>query len=182
MGSPMSRLAPYSHSPRVRRLLRSLVPIVCPPEVERLGVVDAVVDHVALSMRAFPTPLRAALIAGLNAYDLSAAAWPRARGKTASKLPRQRAAGWYAWWWKSPLLPQRELVKAVKALMAIAYYEQAPVQAELGYAPQAWIDQVKGRRLEVYGEAIRKHDRSLIEPDPLPSSLAARRAATREVG
>jgi hypothetical protein len=32
----------------------------------------------------------------------------------------------------------------------------------------------------VYGEAIRKHDRSLIEPDPLPSSLAARRAATRE--
>ena len=39
---------------------------------------------------------------------------------------------------------------------------------------------MKSRRLEVYGDAIRKHDRSLIEPDPLPSSLAARRAAPRE--
>lgn len=178
----MSRLAKYSHSPRVRRLLRSLVPIVCPPEVERLGVVDAVVDHVALSMRAFPAPLRKALLLGLTTYDLSAAAWPRARGRTASKLPRHRAGDWYAIWWNSPLAPQRELAKAVKALMAIATYEQPKVQAELGYAPQAWIDKVKGRRLEVYGEAIRKHERALIEPDPLPSSLAARRAATREVG
>jgi hypothetical protein len=178
----MSRLASYSHPPRVRRLLRSLVPIVCPPEVERLGVVDAVVDHVALSMRAFPAPLRKALLLGLTTYDLSAAAWPRARGRTAGKLPRHRAADWYAMWWKSPLLPQRELAKAVKALMAIAYYEQPAVQAELGYAPQAWIDKVKSRRLEVYGDAVRKHERSLIEPDPLPSSLAARRAATREAG
>ncbi len=178
----MSRLAAYAHSPRNRRLLRSLVPVVCPPEVERLGVVDAVVDHVGLSMRAFPTPLRRALVLGLTTYDLGAAAWPRARGKTASRLPRHRAADWYALWWRSPLLPQRELVKAVKALMAIAYYEQPAVQAELGYAPQAWIDRVKVKRLDVYGEAIRKHDRSLIEPDPLPSSLAARRAATREAG
>jgi hypothetical protein len=178
----MSRLAAYSHSPRVRRLLRSLVPIVCPPEAERLGVVDAVVDHVALSMRAFPAPLRRALVLGLTTYDLSAAGWPGARGRTASKLPRQRAARWYAIWWHSPLMPQRELAKAVKALMAIGYYEQPRVQAELGYAPQAWIDKVKGRRLEVYGDAIRKHERSLIEPDPLPSSLAARRAATREAG
>jgi hypothetical protein len=178
----MSRLANYSHSPRVRRLLRSLVPIVCPPEVERLGVVDAVVDHVALSMRAFPGPLRRALVLGLTTYDLSAAAWPRARGRTASKLPRHRAADWYALWWRSPLLPQRELAKAVKALMAIGYYEQPAVQRELGYAPQAWIEQVKTRRLDVYADAIRRHDRSLIEPDPLPSSLAARRAATREVG
>ena len=178
----MSRLADYRHSPRVRRLLRSLVPIVCPPEVERLGVVDAVVDHVALSMRAFPTPLRKALVLGLTTYDLSAAAWPRARGKTAGKLPRHRAEAWYALWWKSPLAPQRELAKAIKMVMAIAYYEQAAVQAELGYAPQAWIERVKVTRLEVYGDAIRKHDRSLIEPDPLPSSLAARRAATREAG
>jgi hypothetical protein len=178
----MSRLADYSHSPRTRRLLRSLVPIVCPPEVERLGVVDAVVDHVALSMRAFPAPLRRALVLGLTTYDLSAAAWPRARGRTASKLPRQKAADWYARWWKSPLLPQRELAKAVKALMAIGTYEQPAVQRELGYAPQAWIDRVKTRRLEVHADAIQKHARSLIEPDPLPSSLAARRAATREAG
>lgn len=178
----MSRLSQYSHPPRVRRLLRSLVPVVCPPEAERLGVVDAVVDHVALSMRAFPRPLRRALVLGLTTYDLSAAAWPRARGRTAGRLPRRRAAAWFALWWHSPLLPQRELVKAVKGLMAIAYYEQAAVQRELGYTPQAWIDRVKTRRLEVHGEAIRKHERSLVEPDPLPSSLAARRAATREAG
>lgn len=178
----MSRLADYRHPPRIRRLLASLAPIVCPPEVERLGVVDAVVDHVALSMRAFPAPVRQALLLGLTTYELSAAAWPRARGRTASRLPRERAAAWFAFWWRSPLAPQRELVKAVKGLLAIAYYEQPAVQAELGYTPQAWIDTVKARRLVVHGEAIRKHERALIEPDPLPSSLAARRAATREVG
>jgi hypothetical protein len=36
---------------------------------------------------------------------------------------------------------------------------------------------VKARRLTVHAEAAERHAASLIEPDPLPSSLAARRAA-----
>jgi hypothetical protein len=159
----MSRQAEYSHPPRVRRLLRSLVPIICPPEAEGLGVTDAVVHHVELSMRAFPAPLRQALLLGLRTYELGAIAW---RGRPASRLSRERAAAWYRFWWKSPLAPQRELAKAIKALMIIGYYEMPAVQQALGYAPQAWIEQVKVRRLEVYSDAIRRHETSLIEPDP----------------
>ncbi|HLU64856.1 MAG TPA: hypothetical protein VKZ63_01185 [Kofleriaceae bacterium] len=163
-------------SPRHRRLLRSLVPIVCPPEAEALGVVDAVVDHCELSVGAFPPPVRAALRLGLATYDLSAAAWPPARGRTAARLPRERAAAWFALWWKSPLPPQRELARAIKAMMAIAYYEMPAVKRELGYLPEEWIERVKTRRLKVYADEIRRHDESLIAPDPLPPRAAGKGA------
>jgi hypothetical protein len=64
----------------------------------------------------------------------------------------------------------------------MAYYEAPEVQAEMGYTPQAWIDKVARRRLELYRDDIDRHQESLVAPDPLPSSLAARRAATREAG
>jgi hypothetical protein len=119
--------------------------------------------------------------AGLATYDLSAAAWPRARGRRAGRLDPERAAAWFRLWWRSPLAPQRELAKAVKSILCMAYYEAPAVQAEMGYTPQAWIDTVKRRRLEVHSDAISRHQASLLAPDPLPSSLAARRAA-REAG
>jgi hypothetical protein len=166
---------------RARAVLASLVPVVCPQGAARLGLTDWLVDHAELSAGSFPAAVRQALIVGLTTYDLSAAAWPRARGRTASRLRGDAAAAWFRLWWRSRLPPQRELSRAVKSILALAYYEAPAVQAEMGYTPQAWIDQVKRRRLEVHGEAIERHDRSLLAPDPLPSSLAARRAA-REAG
>ena len=164
----MPRLADISLSRRHRRLLRSLVPVICPSAVVRLGLVDDVVDHCELSVRVFPPALRAALQLGLTTYDLGAAGWPPARGRTAGRLAPEQAAGWFALWWRSPLAPQRELAKALKAMMAIAYYEMPAIKQELGYAPDAWIDRVRSRRLQVYGEAIRRHEEALIAPDPLP--------------
>lgn len=166
--------ARYSHSPRVRRLLASLAPIVCPEGATRLGLVDWLVDHTELTIGSFPPLVRRALVAGLTAYDLSAAAWPRARGRTAGALDPESAGAWFASWWDSRLLPRRELTRAVKQLFGMAYYEAPAVQAELGYAPQAWIDGVAHRRLAVHREAIDRHNASLLAPDPLPASSAGR--------
>jgi len=161
----------------VSRLFGSLVPVVCPEGAVRLGLVDWLVHHTELSIGSFPRVVRRALVAGLTTYDLSAAAWPRARGRSAGRLDPERAEAWYRLWWESRLLPRRELARAAKQLLCLAYYEAPSVQAEIGYAPQAWIDKVARRRLEVHRPAIERHQESLIAPDPLPSSLTAPRAA-----
>lgn len=165
----------YRYSPRVRRLLASLAPVICPEGATRLGLIDWLVDHTELTVGSFPPVVRRALVAGLTTYDLAAAAWPRARGRTAGKLDPEQAAAWFASWWESRLGPRRQLARAVKQLFGMAYYEAPAVQAELGYAPQAWIGTVARRRLAVHREAIDRHDASLLAPDPLPSP-AARRA------
>lgn len=173
----MSRLADFQLSPRQRRILTPIVRVVCPGGVTRYSLVDHVIDHMELSLRALPTALRRGLELGLVAYDVGAVAW---RGRPSTRLSPAQAERWFAIWWKSPLMPQRELAKAIKILALMAYYEMPPVKAELGYTPEAWIEKVKVRRLQVYAADIRAHEASLVEPDPLPSSLAARRAAMKE--
>jgi hypothetical protein len=173
----MSRLADFQLSHRQLGVLAPIVRVVCPGGVTRFSLVDHVIDHMELSLRALPAALRAGLELGLIAYDAGAIA---RYGRPSTRLTPPQAERWFAFWWKSPLMPQRELAKAIKILALMAYYEMPPVKAELGYTPEAWIDKVKARRLQVYAADIRAHEASLIEPDPLPSSLAARRAAMKE--
>jgi hypothetical protein len=136
----MSRLVSYSLSPRARRLLASLVPVVCPEGATRLGLAGALVDHAELGIRSFPRAVRAGLVVGMRAYDEAARAWPRARGRSAGRLDPERAAAYFESWYHSRLLPRRELAGAMKKVLVLAYYEMPAVQAELGYAPQARID------------------------------------------
>lgn len=168
----MSHLSSYRHPATIRRLVRSLVPVVCPPDAARLGVVDDVVEHTELSFRSFGAQIRIGLLAGLTTYELGGLAF----GRPASRLAPDRAARYFATWWSSPLLPTRELAKGIKGIICLAYYEQPAVQAELGYTPQAWIEKVKQRRLEVYGGDIHAAAARLIQPDPLPG-IEPRRAA-----
>jgi hypothetical protein len=165
----VSILGDYRHPPRVRRVLESLAAVVCPPEAVELGLTGAIVDHAELSMRALPAALRAGLVAGSLAYDTAAMAWPPARGRRAAALPRDLAERWYLIWAHSPLLPQRQLIMGMKQLLCLAHYEQPAIQESIGYTPDAWIDKVKRRRLMTYSDDIRRHDESLLAPDPLPA-------------
>lgn len=166
----MTRLADYRHSPATRRLLGSLAAVVCPPEASRLGVIEAVIDHTELTMRAFPPAIRQALTLGMITYDQSARLWPPARGRRAGALDEERAGAWFAWWWSSRLLPQRELAKAMKSMLCLAYYEMPEVWQTLDYTPAQWIDKVKRVRLQTYKSEIDAHEGALFESDPLPST------------
>ncbi len=149
-----------------RRALAGLARVACPPEVEPQGLVDAVVDHVELSLGSLPPLIRGGLLAMLLVYDNGAR--PLHGGRPASALPYEQGHAWFQRWRRSPALPLREWVKGAKGLLCMAYYEQPAVKQAIGYTPEAWIEKVKRKRLAVYGEDIRKHERSLIEPDPLP--------------
>lgn len=182
MTAPAATLATYRHSHRIRRVLASIAPLACPPEIEELGLVDAVVDHVELSMRSLPDLVRTGLVAGLTSYELLSRAIPRNLGRAASGLDRDRAARYFELWRTSRIGLQRELIKGVKGLLCIGYYEQQAVKEQIGYLPEEWIAKVKRRRLQVYADDINRHEASLIQPEPLPLDelFPKRRAADVE--
>jgi hypothetical protein len=175
--SPTPTLSTYRHSPRVRRVLASIAPLACPPEIVELGLVDPVVDHVELSMRSLPDLFRAGLVAGLTSYELLSRAVPRNRGRSASSLDRERATRYFEMWRTSRIGLQREMIKGVKGLLCMGYYEQPAAKETIGYSPEQWIAKVKRRRLAVYTDAISRHEASLIQPDPLPLDRLFPRAA-----
>lgn len=163
--------AGYRHDERTRRLLGSLTALLCPPEVMP-DLVAPVVDDVELTMQAMPVEIRTAMLAGLMTYELGAIArW----GRPASKLPPDRAAR-YLDLWRHGLAVQRELVKAVRSLLCLAYFELPEVKQRLGYQPERWIEKVKARRLATYRDDVERHAARLFEPDPLPPLRVADRA------
>lgn len=173
----MSTLADYHHPPRIRRILASIAPIACPPDIERFGLVDAVIDHMEMTMRSLPAVVRAALITGLSGYELASMAWPGHFGRPASKLDRKRAIRYYEAWRHSPIRLQEEFAKGIKGLLCLGYYEMPRVKEQLGYTPDAWVTKVKRRRFEVYGDEIQRHEAKLFAPEPLPPLPASVRSA-----
>jgi hypothetical protein len=165
----MSTLADYDHPGPIRRTLESLVPVVCPPEAIELGLTSAIVEHVELSMRAAPSGVRVALLAGIGGYEVAAMAMPQHRGRGASRLSLEQARAYFDSWWRSPLMPQREFAKGIKGLICLACYEQPEMMESIGYTPQEWIDRSVRYRLSTYSEAIDKRAADLIAPDPLPN-------------
>ncbi len=157
----------YQHSQPTRRVLESLVPVICPPEAMELGLGADIVDHVALTMSSVPPLFRRGLVLGLATYDLTAMAWPPARGRRAHQLPPDLAERWWERWHHGLTPVQRELAKAVAQLLKFGCYEHPVMLERLGYTPAAWIDQVKRRRLQVYGDDIRKAEAAVLAPDPL---------------
>ena len=132
-------------------------------------MLDDIVTHVELSMRACPAGVRVALLAGLAGYELASMAWPGHWGTRASRLSPARAESYFDAWYHSPLAPQHEFAKGVKSLLALACYEQPAMMEAIGYTPAAWIDKSIKYRLKTYSEAIAKREIDILAPDPLPN-------------
>ena len=155
-------MTPYRHSATTRQVLRSLVPVICPPEAAALG--DAIVAHMALSLAAAPAVVQRSLAIGLVAYDLGALA---RHGRRARSLRGDRAERYYARWERGPTALHVRLARGVKQLMSLSCYEQPEMMERLGYRPAPWIAEVTRRRLEVYRDDVRRQDAQILAPDPL---------------
>jgi hypothetical protein len=169
-------LADFHFPARLRPALAQAARVLCPEELETLGLVDHVVDYVELQLRAFPRALRVGMVAGLQTLETSAALRPARLGVPFSRLPLDEARAWFRGFWESPVGPLRQLAKALKALVSLAYYDSAPLRERLSYHPDAWIAERARRRLEVFGADIRRHEDALRAPDPLlPAGRLARK-------
>jgi hypothetical protein len=152
----------YRHSSTSRAVLRSLVPVICPPEAHVLA--DAIVDHMALTLGASPALLRRGFAMGLAAYDLGAI--PR-HAKRAQKLSPDAAERYFASWEHGPTPLHRQLAHAINQLMSLSCYEQPAMLDRLGYRPAPWIEEVTRKRLAVYRDDVRRQDVQILAPDPL---------------
>ncbi len=153
-----------------RAVLRSLVPVVCPPEAAPLA--DAIVDGVERMLAPIPLLARRAFPLGLAAYDLGAL--PRF-GRRARSLVDDRAERYFASWEHGPTRLHRELAQTINRLTTMSCYEQPEMMARLGYAPAPWIVEVKRKRLALYGDEIRAQERQILAPDPLRPGVVVRR-------
>lgn len=152
----------YRHSATGRAVLRSLVPVICPPEAHVIG--DAIIDHLALTLDASPVMLQKGFAAGLVTYDLGALPFYRRRARS---LTGDAAERYYASWEHGPTPLHVQFARAINQLMSLSCYEMPAMMERVGYRPGPWIEEVTQRRLTVYRDDIRKQDAQIIAPDPL---------------
>jgi hypothetical protein len=152
----------YTHPPTTRRVLLSLVPVICPPNAAPLA--DAIVDHMALTVSQMPPLLLAALAAGFTTYDLGSL--PRYR-KRAHKLTGDAADKYFESWLHGITPVHRQFGQMLNQLLSMSCYEQPAMMESIGYHVGPWIEEVKKKRLAVFADDIKKQDAQIIAPDPL---------------
>ena len=160
----------YRHSRTARAVLRSLVPVICPPEALALG--DAIVEHMEPTIAASPVAIQRGMAVGLVLYDVSAL--PRYL-RRARSLTGDRAERYYAWWHDGPTPIHRQLARGIQQLMSLACYEQPEMMARVGYQPAPWIAEVTQRRLTVYRDDVRRQQAQILAPDPLRPGVRVKR-------
>ena len=160
----------FTHPPTTRRVLHSLVPVICPPEAAPLA--DAIIDHMALTVGQMPPLLLKALSAGFITYDLSAV--PRFR-KRAHKLDPEQADRYYESWLHGITPVHRQFAQMLNQLLSMSCYDQPAMMERVGYRVGPWIEEVTKKRLAVFSDDIRKQEASILAPDPLRPSHKAKK-------
>jgi hypothetical protein len=155
----------YKHNETTRAVLRSLVPVICPPEAQDLA--DDIIDHMALTIGASPPMLQKMIETGMLAYDAGAVL---RFGRRARDLDPARAEKYYAIWERGglPLGPlQAQFAHALNQLMSLSCYEQPSMMERVGFKPGPWIDEVRAKRLKVFAADVAKQEAAILAPDPL---------------
>jgi len=167
-------MAAYRHSATGRAVLRSLVPVICPPEA--IGLAGAIVEHMEPTIAASPAAIQRGLAIGLVLYDLGAL--PR-HARRARSLTGDRAERYYERWLHGPTPIHRQLARGIKQLMSLSCYEQPEMMERVGYRPGPWVAEVIERRLTVYKDDVQRQAEQLIAPDPLRPGVRVKPARER---
>ena len=88
------------------------------------------------------------------------------------------AEEWYRRWWHSDIGLFQQFARLIKTLIVAEFYELPAIKSELEYHPEQWIAKVAKRRIDSYGEEIRRKEAEVNRPDP----LILNRAASEPVG
>lgn len=144
----------------MKAVVGALARVVCTSEIDELGLRDAVFEHVTLTLASFPPYLRAAMRVLFVVFDLSALPWHGRRFRRLDVAAQERH---FERWWSSRWPMARHLSKALKGLVALAYWAQPQVRERLGYHPERWIADVSARRLRLYRDEIAAAEQRVTE-------------------
>jgi len=137
-----------------QRVARRFAELVCPPEVRADQRADRVLGELGLMLGSLPPAARKALAAALVLLDQGARLYPPSRGRRFARLGDE-VAGRYVRAVLARRDPAAELIRRLKSVITMCYYELPEVQREIGYDPAPYIAAVSRRRLESYGPDIR---------------------------
>ena len=137
-----------------RRVLCQIVRGACPPDVEERGLCEDVVRYVEESLAYTPRFVVPALWAGLVALETAARADSPGH-KAFSRLSLHEAQRYVAESPHSKNLVRSAVIKQVRMLALMGYYEHPSTKARLGYDPDGWIEKSKAKRLALYVDDVR---------------------------
>jgi hypothetical protein len=148
-----------------RQVVARFAEIVCPPEIRTGHRTEDVLAEFELMLGALPPTVRRALVAVFLAFDRGARLYRPAGGRRFAHLD-DRVADAYL----RALLRRRDglaaLIRRLRGMIAMCYYELPQVKEEIGYRPGPYIAAVSRRRLESYGPEIRIGETAILAPDP----------------
>jgi hypothetical protein len=138
----------------VVQVVERIAVLVCPPELSELGLSGALLREVGLQLAALPPSARRALGLAMWYLDQAARLRPSSRGKRFTRLDDVRADAYlrtvlYGRWG-----PVAGLVRLVKSVVVMCYYDLPEVRAALGYDPDRYVAEVAARRIALYGKEI----------------------------
>jgi hypothetical protein len=165
----------YKHTVVARKVLRSLVPVICPPRWVHLA--EPILAHMELTFGATPGLVRRGVAAGFLGYDLQAVPF---HGRRAHQLTGDAAERYFASWEHGPTPVHTQFARAINQLMSLACYEQPEVMDAIGYRVAPWIEEVTRKRLTVFAADVRAQEAQILAPDPLRPGVDVR-ALKREV-
>src|SRR6516165_1000552 len=117
---------------RFRRAARRFAEVVCPPEIRAGGRADRVLGEFGLMLGSLPPAARKALATALVVLDQGARLYPPSRGRRFARLDDRVAAAYVR-----ALLARHDaaadVVRRLKSVIIMCYYELPEVQREIGY-------------------------------------------------
>jgi hypothetical protein len=141
---------------------------VCPPEVRVDQRTDRVLREFGLMLGSLPPAARKALAAALVILDQGARLYPPSRGRRFARLDDLVAGAYLRALLARPGVAA-EVVRRLKSVVTMCYYELPEVQREIGYDPAPYIAAVSRRRLESYGPQIRAGEAAVFIPGTAPA-------------
>ena len=145
---------PPNLGPATRNILRNMARVLLPRN-ERLNVghEEEIVNFVDSFVLYLPPLLRLGFPLGVWAFQLASIILS-GRFVPYTWLSPERQEAYMAGWTHSNLWWRRDLIKGVKALMMLGFYEIPEVQKFLNYDQAGHVNMVKARRLASYAHEI----------------------------
>jgi hypothetical protein len=146
----------YNLPPRARRTMAALIEVIMPRGGPfDLEVQDEMMSYVEEMLPYLPPLIRSAFPYGLLLLEYGTLPLA-AKARSFSKLPLDQRERYIEGWMESRLFLRREMIKGIKALAVLAYFEHPEVKRRLGFMPPEYVEEVGEKRLEHYGKAIER--------------------------
>ncbi|OGQ92504.1 MAG: hypothetical protein A2284_07590 [Deltaproteobacteria bacterium RIFOXYA12_FULL_61_11] len=138
----------------LRALLRSFFEVLQPrSEVFPFSLEDELLVSSERYLANFPRFFTWGLTLALLGLNIATSAL-LLRPVTFRGLPLSEREALCQRWSASRFMPLREVMRLLKILAVMGFYEHPRVMEAMGYRPDEWIAEVSRRRLETYGEEI----------------------------